>query len=318
MMPISFEHISTMPDGRKTHFWRTCTHTHNNHLCVEAIGIVARPCFCCEQSDSTWKNDARTRRCLSVRAARASHWRQRGPLVMTHVRWIHVGRGRESTDCKLMWIHCVGGWNAWPMDNCSWCDVIELAQSGSRVRFTREGDKRVMTSTAAVSERDPQDTCAQLIFVCTTTAVLHDEVGHVFNVGKDVTLTYSKSHQCTDSSYLESSSSSGFGARIGADRPWIVIEDGHSVHRREELCVIGTPTSPTANTTDRYEPPDLACNGLLKSALRVQCARSKAHDVLQLLAEEVPQRPSSFKLDTALRRMRGRGVRVLPPRFCNT
>ena len=82
--------------------------------------------------------------------------------------------------------------------------------------------------------------------------------------------------------------------RDSANGTFVTLDDYLSL----TLSVIGTPTSPTAKSTDICQPLDLAYKSLLKSALRVQCARSVAH-VLHLFAEEVPDRPNTFKLNLA-------------------
>ena len=91
----------------------------DNYLSVKNYRHLCDPHFCCEQSDSKNGN--------------SDAWARR-----THVRWLHGQSGRESTDCTLMRTHCVDGWRAWPVDKFSWCDVSELPQSGSRVRFMGE------------------------------------------------------------------------------------------------------------------------------------------------------------------------------------
>ena len=93
-----------------------------------------------------------------------------------------------------------------------------------------------------------------------------------------------------------------------------MLVDGNSVHRSAGVLKSLRDRHPnltvcfsTANTTDNCcQPLDLARNGLLNSALKVECARSMAQGVLQLSAEEVPEQPNNFKTDTTLRRIKGR------------
>ena len=52
-------------------------------------------------------------------AARASHWRQLGPLAMPHMRWQHgYSCGHASTDYALM-LSPMSVVRAWPVDRCS-------------------------------------------------------------------------------------------------------------------------------------------------------------------------------------------------------
>ena len=120
-----------------------------------------------------------------------------------------------------------------------------------------------------------------------------------------MTLTCSKSRLCTESTILEFYKL--LEARFGAGRPWIMIVDGCSMHRSAEVLEALRDGHPNltlclskASTTDICQPLDLAFYGPLKSELRARCARSMAHDVLQLSAEEVPELPK-FKLDTTVR-----------------
>ena len=163
MMPISFKHISTPADWRKTHLGARARIPTTIIFAGEFSATLLIHVSVANSLTQHGKSDAWTKRCLEIRASRAGFLRQPGPLART--RAVDTRPKLASTGCILMWNRCVGG-EAWSIDNCSWCGVSELAQSGSRVRFVGEDDKRVMImmATVVVSPQDPQYMCAQLIF----------------------------------------------------------------------------------------------------------------------------------------------------------